>query len=48
MAETAVLILGGFMCLATLIGFIRSISRKPPAQPGSRTDTGGLPPGVVN
>lgn len=48
MAEAVIAILGGVVGIAALIGFALSVWRKPPAKPGSRTDTGGLPPGVVS
>jgi hypothetical protein len=38
---------GGVVLLLVLIGFVRSLWRKPPKEPGSQSDTGGLPPGAI-
>jgi hypothetical protein len=47
MAQMVVAILGGIMSVVLLIGFARSLWRKPPDKPGSSSSTGGLPPGGV-
>ena len=45
MAQTVVAGIGAVFVLLLLIGFVRSLWRKPPREPGSNDPLGGMPPG---
>jgi len=46
-AQVIVASVGVLFCLFVLIGFVRSIWRKPPDRPGSNDAFGGMPPGSI-